>query len=215
MFDPITDATGLWLCAAVSGYCFGALSMSWMIGFLKGIDIKKSGNGNAGASNALMVMDVVPGAITAVWDISKAALAYWFMAGPFCASKEICMFAAGMAVIGHCFPFWLDFDGGKGFAPFIGFMLCCDWQAATLPLLVGMLLGLALDRIVAMTFTCAGLWPFLMAYRFGPVLGAAAGALSLLLLFRHRENVRNLINGTEPGLRAAFRKHDNKGGFGA
>lgn len=180
--------------------------MAWAAGFLKGVDIKKSGNGNAGASNALMVLGVVPGIVTAAWDIGKAAMAYWFMAGLFYAPREICAFASAMAVVGHCFPFWLDFDGGKGFAPFIGFMLCCDWKAALLPLLLGLVIGIASDRIVGMTFTCIALWPAMAFLLSGPVPAAACAALSLLLLWRHRENLRKLRDGTEPGIRAAFRK---------
>lgn len=206
MRDIALADTGLWACAGLAGYCFGCLSMAWIVGFLRGIDIKKAGNGNAGASNALMVLGVVPGVVTAAWDIGKAVLAYWFMAGLFYAPREICMLAAGMAVVGHCFPFWLDFDGGKGFAPFIGFMLCCDWKAALLPLAAGLVLGLVSDRIVAMTFTCAALWPFLMAAAYGWRYGAAVALLSLLLFWRHRENIRKLADGTEPGIRAAFCK---------
>lgn len=209
MRNAALSGTGLWACAALAGYCFGCLSMAWIVGFLRGIDIKKSGNGNAGASNALMVLGVAPGIVTAAWDIGKAALAYWFMAGLFHAPHGACMLAAGMAVIGHCFPFWLDFDGGKGFAPFIGFMLCCDWRAAMLPLALGLVLGIALDRIVAMTFTCAALWPFLMAAAYGWEYGLWAAALSALLFWRHRENIRKLAEGTEPGIRAAFHRRDN------
>lgn len=209
MIEPGTSTSGIWACAILAGYCFGCVSMAWFVGFLNGIDIKKAGNGNAGASNALMVMGVLPGVVTAAWDIGKAALAYWFLAAVFCAPRDACMLAAGMTVIGHCFPFWLDFDGGKGFAPFIGFMLCCDWKAAALPLLLGLVLGIAFDKIVAMTFACIALWPFLLWGVFGWEYAAFYSILSILILWRHRENVRNLIKGTEPSVFEALHKKQN------
>lgn len=194
---------GLWLCGFVSGYCFGCIDMAWILGFLKGVDIKQYGSRNAGASNAARVLGIVPGAVTAVWDIGKAVLAYLFLCHAFHAPREICLFAAGMAVIGHCFPFWLDFDGGKGFAPYLGLMLCIDPGLAALPLMIGAVLCVAFDRFVLLTFTCAALMPVGACLALGDLwLGAFCTLLSLVLFCRHRQNIRNMMSGTEPGILA-------------
>lgn len=198
--------SGIWLGAMLAGYCFGCVDMAWLLAFWRHDEIHAMGNGNPGASNALMTMGVKAGVFTAIWDIGKAGMAYaftyWALQGP----RDACLLASGMAVIGHCYPFWLDFRGGKGFAPFIGFMLCGDPGAAALPLFLGAVIGIATDRIVALTFTCAALWPLLLYTSMGWPYAAFYLPLSLVLLWRHRSNIRNLIAGTEPGIRAAFRK---------
>lgn len=205
--DPgLFYSPGIWLGAILIGYCFGCLDMAWLLAFYKGLDIKALGNGNAGASNALMTLGIKSGMLTAIWDIGKAimacALTYHVLGGIWYAG----VLAAGMAIIGHCFPFWLDFDGGKGFAPFIGFMLCLDWKLAAAVLAVGFLLCILADRIVIMTFFCALLWPIAIYIRFDWRWSLVCMAVSVLIFWRHTDNIRNLINGSEPGIRAVLQK---------
>lgn len=192
---------GLWACGLLAGYCFGSIDMAWIAGFLKGVDIKAHGSGNAGASNAVRVLGIVPGAITAAWDIGKAVMAYLFLSCFFHAPREVCLFAAGIAVIGHCFPFWLNFDGGKGFAPYLGFMFCIDPGLAVLPVLIGTVLCIVFDQFVILTFACAAIMPFGAWLAHGdPLLGGFCAALSMILVWRHRQNIRNMRDGTEPGI---------------
>lgn len=205
MMDAFCAAPGVWLGAAVTGYCFGCLDMAWLLAFYKNRDIGSMGNGNPGASNALMTMGVKAGIFTAIWDIGKAGMAYAFtyfaLQGPWAA----CALSAMIAVLGHCFPFWLDFDGGKGFAPFVGAMLCLDWKIALPVLAAGLCAAVLSDRIVAMTFLCAAAWPFAAGAAHGWRWGLACAALSAAVAWRHRENIRKLKAGTEPGIRAAVR----------
>lgn len=202
----MADSFGAWLGAGLVGYCFGCVNMAWLLGFWKGVDIKQSGTGNAGASNALISMGIGYGVATALWDILKPVLAALFVAYVFSGGHDMRMLGAGMAVVGHCFPFWLDFRGGKGFAPFLGFMLVCSWQGAIAVALAGLVLAFLTDRIVAMTFVCAIAWPFVLGAVLGVPYGAICGVLSMAILLPHRRNVMNLISGTEPGIRAALRK---------
>ena len=191
--------------ACLAGYCFGCIDMAWILAFARGKDIKAMGNGNPGASNALMTMGPRAGIVTGAWDIGKALLAGLFASAVLGAGPDACMAAAGAAVIGHVFPFWLDFRGGKGFAPFVGFMLRADPLSALVLLAIGALAGLVSDRIVAMTFLCAVLEPAALALRLGPAYGLAALPLTALLLLRHRQNMKNIMDGTEPSIRKAFR----------
>lgn len=207
--DP--NSIGTWLCAVLVGYCFGCLDMAWFAGFLQGRDIKKLGNGNAGASNALMTLGIVPAIVTAVWDVGKAGLAYLFLYYGFGAGREAGLLAAGVSVIGHCYPFWLEFDGGKGFAPYLGFMLLLDWRLAMLPVIIGLVLALVFDKIVLMTFACIALTPVgALLARGEPHMALLCLALSLTILWRHRANIRSLRDGTEPGIRPAFRAAGGK-----
>ena len=205
MIDAGISSSGIWAGAVLAGYCFGCLDMAWILAFLKGRDIKHMGNGNPGAGNALMTMGIGAGALTAAWDIGKACLAYAVTWQALQGSRDMCLLSAACAVLGHCFPFWMDFRGGKGFAPFLGFMLCGDWQAALLPIAVGLVMCLAFDRIAAMTFTCAALWPFLLAASMGLPYGLFYAPWSVLLAWNHWDNIRKILDGTEPGVRDAFR----------
>lgn len=206
MNDIFSAAPGIWLGAAVSGYCFGCLDMAWLLAFYRNLDITATGAGSPGAGNAFATMGVKAGIFTAAWDIGKAGMAYAFtrivLQGPWAA----CVLAAMASVIGHCFPFWLDFDGGKGFAPFAGFMICFDWRLAAPVLAAGLCAAAASDKIAAMALLCALAWPFVAGLSHGPAWGAACAVLSGLLVWRHRRNILNLAAGTEPGIRDAVRR---------
>lgn len=204
-------APGVWAAGVLMGYCFGCLDAAWIIGFMNGVDIKKAGNKNAGAGNALMTMGLKAGILTAAWDILKSVFAYGMLAYVFHGSRPVCILAAGMSVVGHVWPFWLYFDGGKGFAPYIGFLLCLDLKAALCFAAVGGALAAVTDKIVAFTFLCLIAGPA-VAWIFGPGMFPCvlAAGLSLICFFRHRENIVNLICCREPSLRASFRQGRNR-----
>lgn len=198
--------SGLWGAGVLIGYCLGCLDAAWIIGFMKGVDIKQAGNKNAGASNAVMTMGLKAGVMTATWDILKSVLAYMMMANLFQAPRAICILAAGMSVVGHVWPFWLYFDGGKGFAPYLGFLLCLNWPFALCCAAAGGIMAVVTDKIIGMTFLCLAAGP-VIGWLTGPGLYPCllAAGLSLLCLFRHRENVMNLIRGREPSVSDAIR----------
>ena len=114
--------------AIALGYLLGCADAAWLAARLAGKDVKKMGNGNVGASNVAMSMGVFPGVLVATWDIFKAVLAGMAAAYILQAPVLACVLSAAMAVVGHVYPFWLGFDGGKGFAPYVGFVVFMDWR---------------------------------------------------------------------------------------
>lgn len=200
-------APGVWAAGVLMGYCFGCLDAAWIIGFMRGVDVKKSGNGNAGAGNAMMTMGLKAGALTAAWDILKSVFAYAMLAIVFQADRPVCVLAAGMSVLGHIWPFWLYFDGGKGFAPYLGLLICLDLKLALCCAVAGGALAILTDKIVAFTFLCLVAGPA-VAWVSGPGLFPCllAAGISLIVLFRHRENIISLIRRREPSLRASFKQ---------
>ena len=205
----------LLLAKLVVAYLLGSLSGSLLLGRLRGIDIRQSGSGNAGGTNALRVVGWRFALGVVVIDVGKGALAALLglapiggtAATPFDAVTvaAACSFAA---VIGHCWPVFFGFRGGKGAGTALGAGLVLA------PALAGMmvvlwLLVVASTRYVSLATVLAGLsFPVfvLLAGQFGHAQGNAllvfSIAIALLIVFTHRGNLLRLWLGQEPRLGA-------------
>ena len=192
------------LAAIGLGYLIGGLDMAWLVATMHGVDIRRIGNGNMGASNVAMSLGVQWGVVTAAWDIAKPILAACAARGLIHAGSTGWLLAPAMAVAGHVFPAWAGFRGGKGFAPYIGLMAVLDWRLAVAALAIGAILAWASDRIVAMTFLCIAMAPVWLWFATGQIAASVAAAASLLLAWKHRENARRWMQGTEPSIRKAL-----------
>ena len=112
----------------VIGYLIGSISPSYFLGKLKGINVKENGSGNLGASNTVVLFGWKAGIFVAIHDILKAILAI-VIARVFFHDVAYASEIAGVScVVGHIFPFYLKFNGGKGFASYIGMMLALDFK---------------------------------------------------------------------------------------
>ncbi|MBE6969292.1 MAG: glycerol-3-phosphate acyltransferase [Ruminococcaceae bacterium] len=192
--------------AAVIGYLFGCSSMALYLSKWKGIDLRQGGSKNLGASNALMLMGWKAAVLVGAHDIGKAWLAI-FMVKRFFPDVELVGFIAGVScVLGHMYPFYLKFKGGKGFAAYIGMMLALNFKAALVILAVLVILTLITDYIVVGTVTTVVGYPAWVAYQTHSIFAVclllvATGAI----LYKHRVNCVRIANGTEPGFRRAGR----------
>lgn len=195
----------------IFSYLIGCSNMALYISKLKGVDMRSKGSGNLGASNALITMGWGAGIAVAAHDIGKAVLAV-VLARYFCPQLPLVGAVAGVAcVIGHMFPFYLRFKGGKGFASYLGMTLALNWKFALIVFLVVALVTLITDYIVVGTVTTIVLVP--------TYLGIMSHSLALVLVlciatsaifFKHRENLVRIFNGTEIGFRRANRGDDRK-----
>ena len=132
----------------LTGYLLGCSSMAWYLAKLYKADLRGSGTGNLGASNTVVLLGWKAGVLTALHDILKAFLAV-LIAGWLFPDLEHGRAAAGVAcVLGHIFPFYLTFKGGKGFASFFGMTLALNWRLA-LVIAVKELLRAPLDTLFA------------------------------------------------------------------
>jgi glycerol-3-phosphate acyltransferase PlsY len=197
----------LWL--PLAGYLLGSIPFGILLTRLfGGGDIRASGSGNIGATNVSRVAGPIPGVLTLILDGLKGAAAVW-LAAHFSNSSAMWMTAAGVAaLIGHCFPVWLKFRGGKGVATAAGMFLALCWPAATVAILVFVLVVFFFRFVSLGSIAAAAAMPLLIyvlwAPHFSPhlappssvTLGAFAAAM--LVVYKHDGNIQRLVEGREP-----------------
>lgn len=188
------------------GYFFGMWNIAYFISRSKGVDLRSGGSGNLGASNTTALLGWKLGVFVAVVDILKAAAAVFF-AGVFFPELPHAMAIAGVsAVLGHIFPFYLGFRGGKGFAAFIGMTIALNWKLAVVVAVLVVVVTVLTDYIVCGTVSACIVVPGALWYQSGSlmlllILGIAAG----VILAKHHENYPRILHGTEIGLRSTLR----------
>ena len=193
----------------LSAYLVGCINPSYIIGKIKGMDIRKKGSGNAGASNAMILMGKSVAAFSALFDIMKAATVMWLAPVIFKDVAFIAEIAGVSCAIGHIFPILMRFRGGKGLACLGGIVLAIDWRLLLILLAAEILIVLAVDYICVVPITASVIVPVLYGV-FGDLgLGwlrragggwIAIGVLCLLavvMLAKHVHNVRRILHGTE------------------
>ncbi len=200
--------------SCVIGYLCGNLLSGYFIGKRQHVDLRKEGSGNVGSTNTLRVLGVKAAVITLILDISKAFIAVGIAYALFHTrashpSVQACMLLAGFfAVIGHDFPFYMGFKGGKGVATTGGMIICLFPQ--TLPVLLpALILIVWITKYVSLaSCTCAVLF-FIQVVIFGklgwlhfdaevmPLVYAIAFAAAAIILLKHRSNIKRLLSGTE------------------
>jgi len=199
-----------YLIAVLLGYILGSSNMAFYIAKWKKADLTAAGSGNLGASNATILLGWKAGILVGIHDIGKAALAV-ILARLLFPEAEYIGAAAGIAgVLGHIFPFWLKFKGGKGFASYLGMTLALNWKLALCLIAAVVIVTLITDYIVCGTFTTIITVPVYMGITSGSFLLAGILLIGTAVIFyKHRENIPRMLNGTEIGLRSAIRG-DNK-----
>lgn len=195
-----------YLFAVLGGYLLGCSNMALYLSKLKGVDIRAGGSGNLGASNAVILMGWGAGVVTALHDIGKAALAV-ILAKVFLPDLEHIGAVAGVScVLGHIYPFYLRFRGGKGFASYLGMTIALNWKIALAVLALVVIVTLVTDYIVAATtatIVVVPIWLGIAAHSivFALILLIASGVIA----WKHRENYVRMYKGTEIGFRSAGR----------
>lgn len=193
----------------LGAYLLGCSNMAYYLAKWKKIDLSEHGSGNPGASNATILMGWYAGALVAIHDIGKSVVAIWF-AGAMFPDLAFARVIAGVAcVLGHIFPFYMKFKGGKGFAPYLGMTLALNWKIALAILVAVVILTIITDYIVVGTITTVLSFPICIGIAEAnlhiPLIICIA---SIVILYRHRENFVRLRNGTEIGLRNTTKGKD-------
>ena len=192
--------------ATLLGYLLGCSSMSFYLSKWKKVDIRSHGSKNLGASNAMILMGWKAGILVALHDIGKAALAVILAQMIFPDLSNAGAVAGVASVFGHIFPFYLKFKGGKGFASYMGMTLALNWKFALVLIVVVALITLITDYIVIGTFTTIASVPAYMGFaNRSSILAMILLLGTAVILYKHRENIVKLKNGTEIGLRSANR----------
>lgn len=185
------------LYGAVLGYLCGSVPFGLLLTRSAGLgDIRSIGSGNIGATNVLRTGNRWLAFATLVLDAAKAALPVLF--ARYFWGEEAAMVAGIGAFLGHCFPIWLGFKGGKGVAVFIGALLALSWPVGLIFCAVWLVIAFA-RRFSSLAALTAGATSPIFAYVVvNEWLAGTAAVMAILLFFQHRTNIARLISGTEP-----------------
>lgn len=192
--------------AMLLGYLLGCSNLAYYLSKAAKKDIRKDGSGNLGASNATILFGWRAGVAVAVHDAGKALLAVLLVKLLF-PHLEYAGAAAGVAaVLGHIFPFYLKFKGGKGTASFVGLTLALNWKLALVVLGILILATIITDYIVIGTFSAIVTVPVYMGlFARNLNLMAIVCIASFTILWKHRENIGRMVRREEIGLRSTMR----------
>lgn len=197
------------LACLLTGYLLGSLSPSFLAGKLRGYDVRESGSGNAGASNTVILVGRFAGLIVALLDILKAACAWWLCAALFPELRLSGILGGVSAILGHMFPLWLRFHGGRGLACLGGVILAYDWRTLLLMLAVAVAIGIVTNYVAVATVSMSVIWPVYYGLRTAFWLGAGVLLVPAVPIFlRHLVNFRRIRKGEELRLRYLWRKDE-------
>ena len=192
-----------YLSAILIGYALGCSNMAYWLSLIKHVDIRKNGSGNLGASNATVLLGWGAGVLVAVHDIGKAVLAVILAKLLFPEAEAVGAVAGVACVMGHIFPFYLKFKGGKGLASFWGLILALDWKVALAMLLLGILITVVTDFISLAALSISVTAPMGIWLMDGGVLiPLILLVATAVMILKHIENIQRIRNRTEIGLRS-------------
>jgi glycerol-3-phosphate acyltransferase PlsY len=182
---------------AVLAYLLGAVPFGIVMARLFGLgDLRRIGSGNIGATNVLRTGNRVAALLTLVLDAGKGAIAV--LAARAAIGEDAAQMAGFFAFLGHCYPVFLRFRGGKGVATFLGTLLALAWPVGLAACAVWALAA-AMSRISSLAALAAAAASPLAAALLGHAAAAALTvALAALIFARHHANIRRLLAGTEP-----------------
>src|ERR1700755_726674 len=187
---------GIYLLAIVTGYLLGSIPFGLLLTRFAGTpDLRSIGSGNIGATNVLRTGRKGLAAATLICDALKGTIAV-VIAGYF-GGPNAAMLAALGAFLGHLFPVWLKFRGGKGVAVYIGVLIGLFWPAAVVFCVLWLAVA-ATSRYSSLAALVASFVTPIFLWWFGhPALASLFAVLTLLLFYMHRENIARLQAGTE------------------
>ena len=187
-----------YLICILIGYLIGTINPSYIIAKIRGFDIREKGSKNAGASNALILFGKVLGVACALFDIAKATFAIW-LCGKLFPELTYSFAVTGVAsILGHIFPFYMKFKGGKGLACLGGMILAFDWRVFLVMLACEIVVALVTNYICFVPLTASVVFPLVYGIMRKGLIGALILCLMIpVMIFKHKENLVRIKKGTE------------------
>lgn len=194
------------LCLLV-GYLLGCISPSYFLSKSKGIDLRNVGQENLGTTNAFMILGKASGIVVMVIDFMKGFLAVKIAQLLFPGFAIAGVTAGAAAILGHIFPFYLKFRGGKGLATLGGLILSTDWRIFLVLAVIGIVIIFVSDWGVAASFSTAILYPFFYFLRTESYISLVILVITCFcVIVKHCANISRLKEGREPSVRMAAKK---------
>lgn len=190
-------APGLLLLTAGLAYLLGSIPFGLVIAKAMGLgDLRQIGSGNIGATNVLRTGNKPAALTTLILDAGKGGAAV--LAARAFLGEDAAQIAGGAAFLGHLFPVWLGFRGGKGVATFLGTLLALAFPLGLAACLTWLVVA-AVFRISSLSALVAAasgpVWALMLGY---PQIAVLAAGLGVLVILRHRTNIARILSGTEP-----------------
>lgn len=181
--------------ALVFGYLLGSIPFGLLLTRAAGLgDVRKIGSGNIGATNVLRTGNKGLAAATLLLDALKGTAAV-LIAGHF--ATDLAVWAGLGAFLGHLFPAWLGFKGGKGVATYLGVLVGLAWQVALIFAVVWLVMAFLFRFSSLAALTAAVVVPIALYFLSAPQIGALFVVMSVIVFIKHRENISRLLAGTE------------------
>lgn len=181
---------------AVIGYLLGSIPGGMIFAKLMNLgNLRDIGSGNIGATNVLRTGNKKAAALTLIFDAAKGAIVV--LAARQLAGEDAAQLAALMAFLGHCFPVWLRFKGGKGVATYFGILLAVDWQIGLIACAIWLVVA-AVSRYSSLAaLVTAGWIPLVVGFTTPGEMFFLSATLCFLIYIRHWANIQRLRKGTE------------------
>lgn len=186
----------------VFGYLLGSISPSALLSKLKKKDLRDNGTGNLGATNVMLNFGKIYGVLVMLFDILKAFFTVKLTAYIFPLNTLFPLVAGTAVVVGHIFPFYMKFKGGKGLASFGGLILAYDPSTFLILFIIGMSLMLILNFAVAIPASASILFPFFELVKTSDIwIFITALILCGIVVYAHTTNLSDAFHGTAPKIR--------------
>lgn len=181
---------------AVIGYLFGSIPSGMIIARLMNLgNLREIGSGNIGATNVLRTGNKKAAALTLAFDALKGAIVV--LAARLLTGEDAAQIGALMAFVGHCFPVWLQFKGGKGVATYLGILWALSWQMGAAACLIWLVIAAVFRYSSLAALVAAGWMPVVLGFTGNGTSFVLSVVLCVLIYIRHWGNIMRLRKGTE------------------
>ncbi|MBR6782216.1 MAG: glycerol-3-phosphate acyltransferase [Clostridia bacterium] len=187
----------VYLIGILVGYGLGCVNAAYFLARLRGFDIRDRGSKNAGASNVVITLGKKMGLLCAAFDMAKAIVAVWMMAWLFPETNTFAV-TASACILGHIFPFYMGFRGGKGLACLGGAILAFDLRVFVALLIFEVFVVLVSRYICFVPITASAMLPLIYGFMHRDLWGAMLLAgVGLVIFCKHLVNIRRILQGRE------------------
>ena len=195
---PVFEASALaLLVTAAFSYLVGSIPFGVLVTKAMGLgDLRKIGSGNIGATNVLRTGNKAAALATLILDGGKGAVAV--LVARACVGPDAAQVAALASFLGHLYPVWLKFKGGKGVATFLGTLLALDWRLGLAACAIWLVTALVTRISSLSALVAAALSPLVALWLDGPRMALVLAFMAVLIFIRHHANIARIRTGTEP-----------------